>query len=158
MRFGVFGVLMLVLFNSSLVMFEKTLFSAGFLSFFALEFLALSFLCWLLVLLVLLVLAFFFTSSCCCLIKQAPMFWLLLLLFWVCWVLLCVIFWVCFVLFSGFLGGFKGQVRWPKGPPDLALNTPYLFYFVFGLFFVGFGFFSVLLFLFVVFLKGLRAK
>ena len=27
--------------------------------------------------------------------------------------------------------GFKGQVRWPKGPPRLApLNPPYLFFFV----------------------------
>ena len=33
-----------------------------------------------------------------------------------------------------FFGGFKGQVRWPKGPPHLALNPPYflfLFFFVF---------------------------
>ena len=27
--------------------------------------------------------------------------------------------------------GFKGQVRWPEGPPHLALNPPYLFVFVF---------------------------
>ena len=42
-----------------------------------------------------------------------------------------------FVFFGGgcFLGRvFKGQVRWPKGPPHLALNPPYLFSFVFGLF------------------------
>ena len=25
-------------------------------------------------------------------------------------------------------------MRWPKGPPQLALNPPYLFCFVFGLF------------------------
>ena len=30
----------------------------------------------------------------------------------------------CFLLF--FFGGFKGQVRWPKGPPHLALNPPFL--------------------------------
>ena len=44
-----------------------------------------------------------------------------------CW----VFFWFVFLFF----GGFKGQVRWPKGPPYLALNPPYLFCFVFGLFF-----------------------
>ena len=37
-----------------------------------------------------------------------------------------------FVVFV-FWGGFKGQVRWPKGPPHLALNPPYLFSLVFGL-------------------------
>ena len=31
------------------------------------------------------------------------------------------------MLFWG--GGFKGQVRWPKGPPHLALNPPYFFLF-----------------------------
>ena len=35
----------------------------------------------------------------------------------------------CFysVFFVFCFGGFKGQVRWPKGPPHLALNPPYLF-------------------------------
>ena len=28
-----------------------------------------------------------------------------------------------------FCGGFNGQVRWPEGPPHLALNPPYLFFF-----------------------------
>ena len=42
-------------------------------------------------------------------------------------------------------------MRWPKGPPHLALSPPYLFYFVFGLLFVyfccvGFVFFFVLAF------------
>ena len=35
-----------------------------------------------------------------------------------------------FRFFLGFFfcfGGFKGQVGWPKGPPHLALNPPYLF-------------------------------
>ena len=43
----------------------------------------------------------------------------------------------CFLfLFLLFLGGFKGQVRWPKGPPHLALNPPYfLFVFCFCFFF-----------------------
>ena len=43
-------------------------------------------------------------------------------------------FFVCFFCFV-FFGGFKGQVRWPKGPPHLALNPPYLIVFVFLLFF-----------------------
>ena len=46
-----------------------------------------------------------------------------------------------FFLFFGFFGCFffvfcffwrvKGQVRWPKGPPHLALNPPYLFLLLF---------------------------
>ena len=44
-------------------------------------------------------------------------------------------FGVFFVFFVVFFGGFKGQVRWPKGPPHLALNPPYLFL----LFFFGGG-------------------
>ena len=83
---------------------------------------------------------------------------------------------LCFFLdcfWFGFLfGGFKGQVRWPKGPPQLAQNPPYLFCFVFGLFLfvlflfvlvVGFCLFScwvlfVLLFCFCFIWKGLRVK
>ena len=56
-------------------------------------------------------------------------------------------FFVCFVLFLCFFGGFKGHVRWPEGPPHLALNHPYLF-------FVLFFFFCF----FVVFLEGLRVR
>ena len=44
-----------------------------------------------------------------------------------------------FVLF--FFGGFKGQVRWPKGPPHLALNPPYFLFFVGFCFFLCFPFF-----------------
>ena len=55
----------------------------------------------------------------------------LFLLFCFCFFVLCFVFFVCF-------GGFKGQVRWPKGPPHLALNPPYLFFFFFVLFFVLF--------------------
>ena len=57
------------------------------------------------------------------------------------------LFCFCFVLFFAFyFGGFKGQVRWPEGPPHLALNPPYLFFlFVFFLFvfffFASFPFF-----------------
>ena len=60
--------------------------------------------------------------------------------FFVFFVLFFVLFFffVFFVLF--FFGGFKGQVRWPKGPPHLALNPPYFFVFVFLLFFVCFLF------------------
>ena len=53
---------------------------------------------------------------------------------------LFLFFVLCFV-FLFFFGGFKGQVRWPKGPPHLALNPPYLF-----LLFWLFCFFWVLFF------------
>ena len=39
-------------------------------------------------------------------------------------------------------GGFKGQVRWPKGPPHLALNPPQYSFFVF--FLLCFPFFAFL--------------
>ena len=54
-------------------------------------------------------------------------FFFVLVLFFVClfW------FWICFCFF---FGGFKGQVRWPKGPPHLALNPPYFFVFLFPCF------------------------
>ena len=44
-------------------------------------------------------------------------------------------FGICFFCFC-FFGGFKVQVRWPKGPPHLALNPPYLFLFCFFVLFV----------------------
>ena len=50
----------------------------------------------------------------------------------------CLVFF-CFFFLVFFVGGFKGQVRWPKGPPHLALNPPYFFFFCF-LFFVLFFF------------------
>ena len=62
-------------------------------------------------------------------------------------------FLVFFVFFFSFLfsfsfllffWGFKGQVRWPKRPPDLALNPPYLFFCLFLCLF--FGLFLVLFF------------
>ena len=46
----------------------------------------------------------------------------------------------CFVFFCFFFGGFKGQVRWPKGPPHLALNPPYLFLLFFVCLFFWFCF------------------
>ena len=83
-----------------------------------------------------------------------PIFWVFLAtslgpkpsLFYVflffCFPLFCFI--VClFFIFCLFFGGFKGQVRWPKGPPHLALNPPYFICFCF-FFFV---FFVVLFFL-----------
>ena len=39
----------------------------------------------------------------------------------------CFSFFFCFC----FLRGFKGQMKWPVGPPHLALNPPYLFWFFF---------------------------
>ena len=64
------------------------------------------------------------------------------------------LFVICFLLFLFFVfcfffGGFKGQVRWPEGPPHLALNPPYLFIYLFiylflflFLFFCSFPFFA----------------
>ena len=63
------------------------------------------------------------------------------LLFFVFCLFVCLFF-VCF-LFLLFLGGFKGQVRWPKGPPHLALNLPYFLFVLFFLFFWVFVFFSL---------------
>ena len=55
--------------------------------------------------------------------------WKALVLVFLCFLLLLfsffLIFFVFFV-FCVFFGGFKGQVRWPEGPPHLALNPPYL--------------------------------
>ena len=48
----------------------------------------------------------------------------------------------CFLLFFVFFGGFKGQVRWPKGPPHLALNPPYFLFVFFGFWFFFFAFLS----------------
>ena len=60
---------------------------------------------------------------------------LFVLFLFCCWIVFGVVFFffcVCFfsVLFFClfclcFCGGCKGQVRWPKGPPHLALNPPY---------------------------------
>ena len=56
-------------------------------------------------------------------------------------------FFCCFVFWFCFFGGFKGQVRWPKGPPHLALNPPYFICFCFVCLFV-FCVFLFYLFLF----------
>ena len=84
------------------------------------------------------------------------------LLFWVSWVCLCVMccvfFW--FLLFS-FFGGFKGQVRWPKGPPQLTLNPSlfvlFCFCFVSVCFVLVVGF-CVLCFCFCFLWKGFRVN
>ena len=43
-----------------------------------------------------------------------------------------------FCFFCMFFGRLKAQVRWPFGPPHLALNTPYFSGFVFCFFFFPF--------------------
>ena len=60
-------------------------------------------------------------------------------------VFLCFLLFFPLVFFCFFFGGFKGRVRWPEGPPHLALNPPCLFFFC--LIFLGGGgsFLSLLL-------------
>ena len=61
------------------------------------------------------------------------LFFLSLLFFVLVFVLFCfffvVLFFCCFVFWR-----VKGQVRWPKGPPHLALNPPYFRFFCFFFF------------------------
>ena len=75
--------------------------------------------------------------------------------------LLCFVLWLDVVVsvsvllclslfFLFFLGGFKGQVRWPEGPPHLALNPPYFLVFVVCLLFF--------LFFVFLFLEGLGVR
>ena len=65
--------------------------------------------------------------------------WLDVVVFFVCFF---VAFCFCLFLFV-FFGGFKGHVRWPEGPPHLALNPPY---------FICFCFFPLFCFLLLFFL------
>ena len=44
-----------------------------------------------------------------------------------------------FLFLFFFMEGFKGQVRWPEGPPRLALNPPFFVFFVCFVFFWGGG-------------------
>ena len=67
----------------------------------------------------------------------------------------CFFFFSCFCLFV-FFGGFKGQVRWPKGPPHQTLK-PSLFNLFLFCFFV-FLFFCFLFFCFVCFLVLASAR
>ena len=73
-------------------------------------------------------------------------FWVVLLFFsgfffflFFLFVLLFSLFLFLFLCF--FFGGFKGQVRWPEGPPHLALNPPSFFFLFFWLFCFCFCFF-----------------
>ena len=52
------------------------------------------------------------------------------------------LFLFCFVFFVVFVGGFRGQVRWPEGPPHLALNPPYFLFVLFCFCFFFFPFFA----------------
>ena len=86
----------------------------------------------------------------------------------VCFVLGFVVGCCCFVFFVSFFfwlfcffvffGGFKGHVRWPEGPPHLALNPPYFMCFVFFVFVFFLFFFVSLLFFCLFFLEGLRVR
>ena len=76
--------------------------------------------------------------------KNKRKIWLITekLIFWYFCVFYCFFFFFCFFLgifLCLFFGGFTGQVRWPEGPPRLALNPPCLFFccflFLFCLFF-----------------------
>ena len=84
---------------------------------------------------VFLVFAFLFGVGCVslCLLCFVLCGWMLLFLF------LFLFFLCCFVLFFCLFGVFKGQVRWPKGPPHLALNPPFIIIII--LFFSCFPFF-----------------
>ena len=75
--------------------------------------------------------------------------WLLFLLFFIFLFGFFLFAFFFFVFLVFFVGGFKGQVRWPKGPPHLALNPPYFFFCFCFLFFVLF---------FLIFLEGLRVR
>ena len=85
----------------------------------------------------------------CCFFLGLPFFSFFCFFVWFCFV--CLFFFFAFLVC--FVGGFKGQVRWPKGPPHLALNPPYFFFCFCFLFFVCF-----FLFFFCFFLEGLRVR
>ena len=70
----------------------------------------------------------------------------------------CFFCFFCFC-FCCFIGGFKGQVRWPKGPPHLALYPSYLLVLVFCLLLLFFClfYFGLCFFLFL-FLEGWRVR
>ena len=96
-----------------------------------------------------------FCVSCFCFLMFRFCCFVVLLLF-CCWIVFGVVLVLClFFLFNRFFvfvvfcfysflfvfGGFKGQVRWPKGPHHLALNPPYLFCFLLFVLFGGVLFF-----------------
>ena len=55
-----------------------------------------------------------------------------------------------------FFGGFKGQVRWPEGPPHLALNPPPDYHYFFCR--VFFSVFVFVLFFWFFVLEGLSVR
>ena len=65
-----------------------------------------------------------------------------------------------FVVSFCFFGGFKGQVRWPKGSPRLALKPSLfvLFLFCFCLFCFSCWVLSVVLFLLLFYLEGFKGQ
>ena len=70
---------------------------------------------------VFLVFVFLICVFCFCFV--AGLFWVLLLVLLFCCFFLIFLSCFCFFVFVFvFFWGFKGQVRWPKGPPHLALN------------------------------------
>ena len=132
MHIGVFDVLNKVLFQKLTGdVSKKALFSCGFLRFFcicfqspyflvlAFPFVGFEFLCFFSSLVVV------FSSLVVVVVSQIKFLcsgFCICCCWWVSWVCLCVmccvflgLFLVSLVFF--FFGGFKGQVRWPKGPP-----------------------------------------
>ena len=86
---------------------------------------------------------FLFCLLCFCFVVGLFLVLVLVLLLFLIFVFLFYVssFCLCFVSFVVvLLGGFKGQVRWSKGPPHLALNPPY-FCFCFCFFDLVFLFF-----------------
>ena len=65
----------------------------------------------------------------CCVIVVGVVLGFLVFVFFACFVFV----WGGGACFFVFFGGFEGQVRWPKGPPHLALNPPYFFCVIFWL-------------------------
>ena len=76
------------------------------------------------------------------------LFFVFALFLFCCWIVFGVGSCFDFVFFFVFWL-FFGQVRWPKGPPHLALNPPY---------FICFVFFCFIIFCFFVFLGGFKGQ
>ena len=158
MHIGVFTVLYKVLFHKFTGdVCKKHYFSASFWGFLHLlskpfvSYVGLSF-CWLWLSVFFLfsLLLLFDNSSCYVLISVFVVLGFLGLVMW------CVLF------FLVFFGGFKGQVRWPKGPPRLALKPSlfvlFCFCFVSVCFVLVVGFCLFFCFCFCFTWKGLRVK
>ena len=101
-----------------------------------------------------------FVCVCVFFFCQVLFLFVLVLFLFCCWIAVGVVFFwgVCVFCYCFFLGFcfvlfFKGQVRWPKGPPHLALNPPY---FCFVFFLLGGG--GCLFFVFCFCLEGLRVR